>query len=88
MAIAHSKLTSQGQISVPAVVRKRLGLGPGSVIEWDVDEDGNDLVVRRGVQYSSEDIHRAIFPEPPEPKTLEELKEGIGDYMRKRYGKR
>jgi len=27
----HSKLTAQGQVSVPAEVRRRLGLGPGSV---------------------------------------------------------
>jgi len=35
MAVAQSKLTAQGQISVPAVIRKKLGLGPGSVLEWD-----------------------------------------------------
>lgn len=88
MTIARSKLTAQGQISVPAEVRKRLGIGPGSMLEWDLDEEGESIVVRRGTRYSSEDIHRAIFPEPPEPKTLEELEEGIADYMRDRYGKR
>src|ERR1035441_9357945 len=30
MAIAHSKLTAQGQISVPVDVRRKLGIGPGS----------------------------------------------------------
>jgi bifunctional DNA-binding transcriptional regulator/antitoxin component of YhaV-PrlF toxin-antitoxin module len=35
MALAHSKLTAQGQISVPAKVRRRLGVGPVSVLEWD-----------------------------------------------------
>lgn len=88
MALAQSKLTSQGQISVPAAIRKRLGIGPGSVIEWDIDEDGEDIVVRRGARYTSQDIHKALFPDPPEPKTLEELKEGIADYMREKYGKR
>src|SRR4051794_22481254 len=46
MAIAQSRLSPQGQISVPVEVRKRLGLEPGSVIEWD-ERDG-DVVVRRG----------------------------------------
>ena len=32
--IAHSKVTAQGQISVPAELRKELGIGPGSVLEW------------------------------------------------------
>ncbi|MGE0799175.1 MAG: AbrB/MazE/SpoVT family DNA-binding domain-containing protein [Lautropia sp.] len=35
MAIAQSKLTAQEQVSIPAEVRKRLGVGPGSVLEWD-----------------------------------------------------
>ena len=67
MAIAHSKLTSQGQISVPAQVRRKLGLGPGSVIEWV--EEGGQVVVRHAGRYSSEEIHRALFPEGP-PKAV------------------
>lgn len=31
MPIARSKVTAQGQISVPAEVRRKLGVGPGSV---------------------------------------------------------
>lgn len=33
MSIPQSKETAQGQISVPAEVRKKLGIGPGSVLE-------------------------------------------------------
>ena len=29
MTLAHSKLTAQGQISVPAEIRRKLGIGPG-----------------------------------------------------------
>jgi len=87
MVLAHSKLTSQGQISVPAAVRRRLGLGPGSVVEWD--ELGNDVIVRRFAKYTSDDLHRAAFPEGPPPrKSLAELKDAIGDYVKERYGKR
>ena len=86
MTIAHSKLTAQGQISVPAEVRRRLGLGPGSVLEWR--EEGDQIVVRRAGRYSWEDIRQALFPKPPAPRTLEELKEGIAEYMRKKHGRR
>jgi AbrB family looped-hinge helix DNA binding protein len=87
MAIAQSKVTSQGQISVPVKVREKLGIGPGSVLEWD--EDGDRIVVRRVGRYTSEDIHRAVFGDKkPEPKTLAELKESIGDYVRERYARR
>jgi AbrB family looped-hinge helix DNA binding protein len=87
MPLAYSKLTAQGQISVPAKVRRKLGIGPGSVIEWD--EKGEAIVVRRSGRYSSEDIHRALFPKgPPKPRTLAELKEGIERYMRERHARR
>lgn len=59
MALAHSKLTAQGQISVPAKVRKKLGVGPGSVLEWD--DDGEQIVVRRAGRFSSDEVHRSLF---------------------------
>jgi AbrB family looped-hinge helix DNA binding protein len=83
MALAHSKVTSQGQISVPAEVRKKLGVGPGSVLEWDTD--GEKVLVRRSSRFSSADIHKAVFSSKPKERTLEELKEGIRTYIRKRH---
>ncbi|MGE0865806.1 MAG: AbrB/MazE/SpoVT family DNA-binding domain-containing protein [Vicinamibacterales bacterium] len=86
MALAQSKLTAQGQISVPAEVRRRLGVGPGSVIEWDAE--GEQIVVRRKGRYSSQDIHKALFPDgPPQRKSLAELKEGITRHMRSRHAR-
>jgi len=85
MAIARSRVTSQGQISVPASVRRKLGIGPGSVLEWE--EDGDRIVVRRAGRFTSEDIHRALFPEGVEPKTLEEMKEGIRRHVRERHAR-
>jgi len=82
MPLAYSKLTAQGQISVPADVRRRLGIGPGSVLEWE--EHAGEIVVRRAGRFSSEDIHRAIFPAgQPKSHTLEELKQGLRQHVRK-----
>ncbi len=86
MSLAHSKLTAQGQISVPSEVRRRLGIGPGSVLEWN--EEGEKIVVRRRGLYTSEDVHRALFEKPPTPKSTAELKEGIRKLMRKRHARR
>lgn len=90
MVLAQSKVTAQGQISVPAEVRRRLGLGPGSVLEWDVgDEQSDHLIVRRAAKYTLDDLHRVAFPDGPPPrKTLTELKDAIGDHVKERYGKR
>ena len=86
MAIARSKLTSQGQISVPAEVRRKLGVGPGSVLEWD--EQGDSIVVRRVGRYTSEDIHRALFPEGVAKSGPVDVKEAIRKYIRKKYARR
>jgi len=86
MAIAQSKITAQGQISVPAGVRQKLGVGPGSVLAWD--EDGQNIVVRRAARFSSEDIHRALFPrQAPESRTVDEMRQGIRQNIRKRHAR-
>ena len=83
MAIAQSKVTAQGQISVPLEVRRRLGIGPGSVLEWD--QDGETIVVRRAGRFSSEQIHRAVFSQGVKRgRTLNDLREGIRKRMRAR----
>ena len=87
MALAHSKVTAQGQISVPSDVRRKLGIGPGSVLEWD--EEGDKIVVRRSARFSSENIHRALFPQKaPKSQSLAEMKEGIRRRVRERYASR
>jgi len=83
MALAHSKVTAQGQVSVPAKVRQRLGVGPGSVLEWD--EDGDRVVVRRAGRFSSEDIHRLLFSKTPRRRTVQEMKNGIRRHVKKRH---
>ncbi len=86
MAIAFSRLTAQGQISIPKEVRRRLGIGPGSILEWE--EDGERIVIRRSGRYTSEDVHRALFAKEPEPQTLAELKEGARQYVKGRRARR
>jgi antitoxin PrlF len=86
MPLAHSRVTAQGQISVPAEVRRRLGVGPGSILEWD--QQGSAIVVRRVGRYTSQDLHDALFKKQPRRRSLRELKEGIARYMRRRHASR
>lgn len=87
MALAQSRLTAQGQISVPAEVRKRLGVGPGSVIEWE--QEGQRIVVRKAVKYNMADLHRALFRKgPPGRKSEKALREGIRSHIRKKHASR
>lgn len=82
---AQSRVTSQGQVSVPAKIRQKLGVGPGSVLEWD--DSGEQIVVRRAGRYSFDDIHRALFKTPPARKTLRQLKQGIEKYVRDEHAR-
>ena len=84
MAIAQSKLTAQGQISVPAKVRKKLGVGPGSMLEWD--EQGEQVVVRRAGRYTSGEVHQAIFPEQRPTKRVD-VKAAIRKHIRARHAR-
>lgn len=85
MAIAQSKVTAQGQISVPAEIRRKLGVGPGSVLEWD--EQNDQVVIRRAGRYSSEDVHQSLFPEKAPPTAPVDVKDAIRRYVRKRHAR-
>jgi AbrB family looped-hinge helix DNA binding protein len=86
MALAYSKVTAQGQISVPADIRRKLGLEPGAVLEWT--EERGKIVVQRAARSTWEDIHHALFPDGVPPKrTLAEMKAGIGRHIRERHAR-
>ena len=85
MPIAQSKLTAQGQISVPAEIRKKLGLRPGSVLEWD--EKGGQVVVRRAGRYTSAEVHEVLFGASQTQKAKVDVKEGIRKHIRQRHAR-
>lgn len=41
------RVTSKGQVTIPQDVRRRLGIAPGSEVEFEVADDGIRLVRRR-----------------------------------------
>ncbi len=86
MASIQSKVTAQGQISVPAEVRRQLGVGPGAVLVWEW-RDGA-FVVRREGKRSSADIHAAVFgtTKPVRGKTTD-VKAGVRKYIRQRHAR-
>ncbi|MBS0377418.1 MAG: AbrB/MazE/SpoVT family DNA-binding domain-containing protein [Proteobacteria bacterium] len=87
MENVKSKVTAQGQISVPAEVRRKLGVGPGSVLEW-VAKDGAFEVRRAGLHTSAE-IHRRLFPRgAPTVEAPIDTKAAIRKHMRKKHAGR
>ena len=87
MTIVQSKLTSQGQVSVPAAIRRKLGVEPGSTLQWTLR--GDEVIVKRRSTYSSLDMHKALFPDGlPKPISDKQIKEAIADYIRAKYARR
>lgn len=86
MKSPRSRLTSQGQISIPSEVRKRLGLGPGSVLEWEVE--GEQVTLRRAGKYTFEEIHRALFRAKPRRRTVQDIDAGIRRQIRRKHARR
>jgi len=86
MPLAHPKLTAQGQISVPADVRKRLGIGPGSILEWE--EKNDEVIVRRVGRHTSEEVHAALFPDgSPAKNAHRSVKQGITQHIRRKHAR-
>lgn len=40
----ESTLTAQGQVTVPAEIRRKANLHPGTRFAWEVDPDGNIIL--------------------------------------------
>lgn len=85
MANSISRITAQGQVSVPADVRRKLGLGPGSALEWE--ERGGHYVVRKAGRFSSTDVHDALFGSTPPTGESADVKAGIRAYIRRRHAR-
>ena len=82
----ETRVTSQGQVSVPAAIRRKLGVEPGSTLQWI--QRGDEVVVRRRVGSTFEEMHKILFPNgPPKPISLKQMDDAIGDYMREKHGK-
>ena len=90
MSTVQSKLTSQGQVSVPMAVRRALGLTPGSSIEWR-EVDGM-VIVQRSAKRTTADARAALFGDQKTngeipSNTLAELKSGIANHIKARHAR-
>lgn len=81
-----SRITTQGQVSIPAEVRRRLGVAAGSVLEWD--PQGAAYLVRRLTRHSSEDLHQLAFDKTPARRELAQFKAGIRALMKRKHARR
>lgn len=81
MLVAMSKVTNQGQISVPAEVRRDLGIRPGTELIWDRKENGEYVV--RPKRFTLTDLHQMVGT-PAVHLTDQEIREARQDFLASR----
>ena len=85
--VLETRITSQGQVSVPAAIRRKLGVEPGSTLQWTVR--GDEVVVKRRAGSSFEDMHKILFPDGlPKPISTKQMKEAIANYAHEKHARR
>ena len=45
-----SRVTRKGQVTIPKRVRDHLGIGPGSVVEFRLADDGRIVLIKQGAK--------------------------------------
>jgi bifunctional DNA-binding transcriptional regulator/antitoxin component of YhaV-PrlF toxin-antitoxin module len=48
MAVSRTNMTTRGRTTIPALIKKKLRIGPGSVVSWE--SDGEKVIVRKVVR--------------------------------------
>ena len=81
-----TRITSQGQLSMPAAIRKSLGLAPGSLVEWNLR--GDEVVVRRSARLDSKAMHDAIFQGRKPVSNGMTKNDAIAAYIREKHARR
>ena len=87
MSTKQSKLTSQGQVSVPAAVRQFLSLSPGATMLWV--QEGERMWVKRAVTHTTADAHQALFGNSAPKKTTDtpDSKQAIRSFIQKKHAR-
>jgi len=86
VSLAQSRITSQGQISIPVSIMRQFGLAPGSVVTWDVLE--GRLVLDKTGTYSLEEIRAALKLPKGLHKSDEEIRAGLQARTRAKHASR
>jgi AbrB family looped-hinge helix DNA binding protein len=89
--LARSRLTSKEQLSLPAVIRRLLGIQAGDELVWIREDDGR-LLVKAGRSLTLAQIREALTTSgvrpPAKPVSLKAMKEGIAKHIKEKHGLR
>jgi AbrB family looped-hinge helix DNA binding protein len=81
--MATATITSKGQVTIPKKIRDKLGLKPGDMLNFEL-ESANTVVVTAKKKHFNE-AYGMLYRENQEPKSDEEINEGIVEYLKEKY---
>jgi AbrB family looped-hinge helix DNA binding protein len=85
MKFITSTITSKGQITIPSVVRKHLGVGTRDKVTFVMEDDGRVSLMR--LRFPNVDSLRGIAGTLPRPMDREEIEQiAHDDYVLEEYG--
>ncbi len=89
--LARSRLTTKEQLSLPAPIRRLLGVHAGDELVWLKDDEGR-VLVEPARSYTLADIRAAVAALGPTPKvgrvSVQAMKRGITQHLRAKHGRR
>ena len=80
-----SRVTAQNQISIPAAVRRKFRIVPGTELVWE--DRGEELVVRPK-RYTLEEIRAVCAERPVSRLTLRQMRAARDRAVVRKYGRR
>jgi len=84
MATTTSRVTAQNQISIPAEVRRRFRIAPGTELVWE-DRDG--VLFVRPKRFTLDDLRALCADRPVRRRTLAAARRGRDRALQAKYGR-
>ncbi len=79
MVTKHIKISSKSQITIPQMVLKKLGIGPGDAIQLNVLGQHAEILVAKSKQASALDLGKKFKSYPKKPLSVKQINVAIDE---------
>lgn len=76
-------ITSKGQVTIPKKIREQLQLKAGDTIDFEIDSHNTIRIAAKKRHHS--DVAGILYREGQNPLSIEEMNEGIVEYLKEKY---
>ncbi|MEO9885210.1 MAG: AbrB/MazE/SpoVT family DNA-binding domain-containing protein [Balneola sp.] len=79
-------ITSKGQVTIPKKIRDKLQLKAGDTLNFEIESTNSARIT--STKRPPSEAYGILFREDQKAYTVEEMDEGIAEYLRKKYKKK